>query len=83
MQIVQTVLPHNVSSAGNDDAMILYEWLADCATTSHVTNMRDAFTTYTPLRKPVHGVGNAQTHAEGRGTVKIKSTSMENNIISS
>jgi len=64
----------NVSGADNNDDMILYDWLADCATTSHVTNMRDAFTTFTPLRKPVHGVGNAQTHAEGRGTVKIKST---------
>lgn len=61
----------NVFSARNNDAMILYEWLADCATTSHVTNMRDAFTSYTPLRKPVHGVGNAQTHAEGRELSKL------------
>src|SRR6266498_1703909 len=63
----------NVLNAGNNDAMILYDWLADSATTSHVTNMRDAFIKYTPLRKPVHGVGNAQTHAEGKGTIRIKS----------
>jgi len=63
----------NVSNVGNDDAMILYDWLADSATTLHVTNMHDAFIKYTPLRKPVHGVGNAQTHAEGKGTIRIKS----------
>jgi len=57
----------------NENSMILYDWLADSMTTSHVTNMRDAFETFTPLSKPVHGVGNAQTHAEGRGNIKIKS----------
>ena len=54
--------------------MILYDWLADSATTSHVTNMCDAFITFTPLEKPVHGVGNVQTHAEGKGNIKIIST---------
>ena len=46
---------------------------ADCATTSHVTNQRDAFTTFEPLNKTVSGVGNAQTHAKGRGTIKLLS----------
>ena len=62
------------SASRNDDAMILYDWLADSATTSHVTNMRDAFITFTPLEKSVHGVGNVQTRAEGKGDIKIIST---------
>src|SRR6202012_1893611 len=27
----------------------LYDWLADSATTSHITNVRNAFTTYNPI----------------------------------
>jgi hypothetical protein len=50
--------------------MILYDWLDDRATMSHVTNMRDAFITFTPLEKSVHGVGNVQTRAEGKGNIK-------------
>jgi hypothetical protein len=57
----------------NDDAMILYEWLADCATTSHVTNRRELLINYTPLQRSVRGVGNVQTCAEGRGDIRVKS----------
>ena len=57
---------------GNDERLMFYDWLADSATTSHVTNMRDSYTTFTPLTKTVSSVGNAQAHAEGKGTVTIK-----------
>ncbi len=57
---------------GNDERLLYYDWLADSATTSHVTNMREAFTSFQPLVKPVSGVGNAKTQAEGKGTVKLQ-----------
>jgi hypothetical protein len=57
----------------NDEQMILYGWLADSVTISHVSNMRDAFTIFTPSVKPVCGVGNAQACAEEQETIKIKS----------
>ena len=58
----------------NDDRLIYYDWLADSATTSHVTNQRDAFINYEPLtNKLVLGVGNNETHAIGRGTVELES----------
>ena len=56
----------------NGSAMILYDWLADSATTSHVSNVRDSFETFTSFIKPVRSVGNAQTCAEGKGTIKVK-----------
>jgi len=56
----------------NGKTLSHYDWLADCATTSHITNMRDAFTTFQPLTKSVSGVGNAQACTQGRGTVKVK-----------
>jgi len=33
----------------NDNRLIYYDWLADSATTSHVTNQRNAFINYEPL----------------------------------
>jgi hypothetical protein len=57
---------------GNDERLLYYDWLADSATTSHVTNMRDAFTTFQPLDKHVSGVGNAITQAKGKGTIKLQ-----------
>ena len=61
--------PRNVE--GIDDRLFFYDWLADTATTSHITNMRDAFTTFEPLNRNVSGVGNTKTSAEGRGTVNL------------
>ena len=55
----------------NDERLLFYDWLADSATTSHVTNMRDAFSTFEPLTKSVSGVGNAQASAKGKGNIKI------------
>ena len=49
--------------------------MADSATTSHVTNQREAFITFTPMHDiPVAGVGNVQTCAKGRGTIILEST---------
>ena len=57
-----------------DDHLIYYDWLADTATTSHVTNMRDAFISFQSLQNtPVDGVGGATAYAKGRGTIELKS----------
>ena len=59
----------------NDEHLIYYNCLADTATTSHVSNHWDAFTTFEPSEKTmVGGVGGIKTHAKGRGTVQLKST---------
>lgn len=65
--------PQTLAKEGNNIVFGLYDWIADTATTSHITNMREAFQTFQPLRKYVSGVGDAQAEAEGRGTVKIQS----------
>jgi len=55
--------------------LIYYDWLGDSATTSHVSNRREAFKTFRPLTDTkVSGVGNVKTEAKGRGTVELKST---------
>ena len=41
----------NMYSVENNDSMILYFWLADSATTLHVTNKHDFFEMFTPLQK--------------------------------
>ena len=45
----------------NEESMILCYWLADSATTSHVTNRREIFNTYELLTKIVSGIDNVQT----------------------
>jgi hypothetical protein len=51
-----------------------YHWLADSATTSHITNQRETFITYKPLTgKTVAGVGNNKANIEGRGTIELES----------
>jgi hypothetical protein len=63
------------NAAGNDERLILYDWLADSATTSHITHQREAFTSYTPLGKgSVTGVGGKQATIAGQGTVELVST---------
>src|SRR6267378_5607278 len=58
----------------NDDRLIYYDWLADLATTSHVTNQQNAFINYEPLtNKLVLGVGNNETHVISQGTIKLES----------
>jgi hypothetical protein len=59
---------------GINERVAYYNWLADSATTSHITNRRDAFTTYQLiLDTSVVGVGNAKVIAEGRGTIELES----------
>jgi GAG-pre-integrase domain len=61
---------------GNDEHLILYDWLADSATTSHITHQREAFTLYTPLGThcSVTGVGGKEVLIAGWGTVELTST---------
>jgi hypothetical protein len=49
-----------------------YDWLADSAASSHVSNKRELFSKFEELNTPVNGVGNAKTHAKGKGTVEIE-----------
>jgi hypothetical protein len=61
-----------LNEGDNINVLNHYDWLADTATMSHITNRRENFTTFYPIEKPVNGVGNAQTNAKGKGTVRIK-----------
>ena len=57
-----------------NEPVIYYDWFGDSATSSHVTNKRDIFTTYQPLRNTsVVGVGRLKAKAEGRGTIELES----------
>jgi len=56
------------------DGDLLYNWLADTGTTSHITHRRDTFTTYEPITQiPIKGVSNIKVFAIGRGTVYLHS----------
>jgi len=58
----------------NDERLSYYDWLADTATTSHITNSRDLLVNYQPINQTtVSGVGNTKVSAKGRGTVQLKS----------
>ena len=57
----------------NDERLSYYHWLADTATTSHVTNLQDMFTSFHLIDPtPVTGVGNVKAQAQGRGMVQLK-----------
>ena len=57
-----------------DEHLIFYNWLTDSATTSHVCNRHDAFTSFHPLTATkVTEVGNMVTKAKGRGIVELTS----------
>jgi len=57
----------------NGETLIYYDCLADSATTSHVSNCREAFTTFNPShRMKVEGVGGIQMCAEGHGTIELE-----------
>lgn len=63
------------NAEGIDEHLVLYNWLADTATTLHITHQREAFTSYTPLGKgSVTGVGGSQAAIAGQGTVELVST---------
>jgi hypothetical protein len=63
---------YDVTSTDNDERMIFYDWLADSATSSHVSAQRDAFTTYTPLiNSTATGVGGKEAKITGHSTVEL------------
>ena len=56
------------------DGDLLYNWLADTGTTSHITHQCNAFATYKPITQiPIKGVGNIKVFAIRRGTVYLHS----------
>jgi hypothetical protein len=58
----------------NEEHILYYDWLADSTTTAHVTNQREAFTTYEPANDAtIAGVGNSKTMIEGCGTILLES----------
>ena len=64
---------YNVNA--NDERLIYYDWLADNATTSHVSCQREVFTSYTPLgNTSVTGVSGKEAVIAGKGTVELVST---------
>jgi len=60
------------SSADNDDASRVYDWLADSGSTHHITNRREFFQSYEPTPDAtVHGVGGAISEVKGRGSITL------------
>ena len=58
----------------NDKHLLYYNWLADNATTAHVTNQCEAFMKYYPANDAtVVGVGNMRINIQGCGTVLLES----------
>ena len=57
-----------------DEPLLYYDWFGDSATTSHVSNRREIFSTYQPLHNTsVVGVGHLKAKAEGKGTIELES----------
>jgi len=64
----------NQSNESSDCADIhANSWLADSAASSHLSNLREAFTEFTPLNRTLRGVGNNEVPVRGRGTIRLKS----------
>jgi hypothetical protein len=67
---------------GIKESIIYYDWYADSATSTHVTNKRDIFTTFEPLKNTnVVGVGRNKTKAEGRGNIELRAQYGNNTYI--
>src|SRR6267142_5462906 len=63
----------DVVDTDNDKCLIYYDCLADSATTSHIANCRDVFTTYEYITDiAVSGVGQQSVCAYGRGMVTLE-----------
>jgi len=61
-----------LSSDEMDICLIYYEWFADSGATTHITHQRNAFTTYERIPEiPITGVGGAEMHMIGKGTIKL------------
>jgi hypothetical protein len=60
------------NSSINDEHTLYYNWLADSATTSHITNQHNTFMTYEPIQNtPITGVRGLQAQAKGHSNVNI------------
>ena len=54
------------------EQLIYYDWLADSATMSHITNWRDVLIMYESLtNKVVCSIGNKSARAVGKGTIEL------------
>ena len=59
----------------SNELICFYDWLVDCATTSHVSNQLDVFITYQREDNiTVAGVGNIKAQVAGHGIVELLST---------
>jgi hypothetical protein len=57
-----------------DERLIFHDWYVDSATTSHIANSCNAFSSYQSITDTaISGVGDAITHAEGCRTVTLTS----------
>src|ERR1700761_3128717 len=81
-ELIVFAIEENVSLSGNnnkygspdgnnnDVTLSLHDWLADSATTAHITNQRDCFVEYqTTPELTVAGVGNVTTTVKGKGVI--------------
>jgi hypothetical protein len=64
----------------NEDAVSIYTWIANSATTSHICNACNAFVDYTPAHTnvPIYSVRGVTACAQGQGIVKIQSQYKQN-----
>ena len=59
--------------AAQNPEIQMWDWLADSATTSHIENNREIFTTYNETSNAtVTGVGGMRTEIKGWGTVEVR-----------
>ena len=68
--ILQSV---TMSSDEENDTASTYDWIADSASTSHVTNQRHLMSDFIPREENVTGFGGNEVQAQGRGTVTLLS----------
>jgi hypothetical protein len=60
---------------GNDERLILYDWLVDSAMTSHITQECEAFISYTLMENnSVTRVGGKEVSIAGHGNIELVST---------
>jgi hypothetical protein len=69
-----TVNQHVSNMATNDSSdFTCYEWLADCATTSHIVIDQRYFSNYVEIDETITSVGRTKVKAIGCGTIILKS----------
>src|SRR6266704_5737832 len=61
----------DVGSDGNDSNASYYDWLADTATTCHITNQRNALRDYREEDGEIEGIGETVAKSLGRGTATL------------